>query len=98
MVDVARLVAVNARVYHRLGVHREQKRMVVVGILVLVTRVGLRVAHAIAQVLDDGRALADAARGEHSVPMDGGMPHFEQGSTAATRRFLHIAMGALMAG
>src|ERR1700722_9250853 len=97
MVDVPRLIPVHARVDHGFRVHREQKRVIVVRILVLVARVRFLVAHALTQIFDDGRALADAARGEHAESMDGRVPHFEQGSAAALRGFFHTAMGALMA-
>src|SRR5271165_100600 len=96
MVDVSRLIAVHARVDHGLCVDGEQKGVIVVRILVLVPRVRPGVAHAIAQVLDDGGALADAARGEHAEAVNGGVPHFEQGSAAANG-FFHTAIGALMA-
>ena len=97
MVDEACLIAVHARVDHGLRVHREQKRVIVVRILVLVAGVRFPVAHAFTEVLDDGRPLADAARGEHAISMNGGVSHFEQGSAAAMRNFFHTAMGALMA-
>src|SRR5215813_13316099 len=47
----------------------EQERVRVVGILVLVAAVGLGVRDALAQVLDDARAPADALRGEHAEPV-----------------------------
>ncbi len=97
MIDIPSLIAVHAGIDHGLCIHREQKRMVVVRVLVLIPRIRLRVAHAFAEVLNDRRALADAARSEDAIAMDAGVSHFEQGSAAALRNFFHTEMGALMA-
>src|SRR5215469_3802789 len=69
VVDEARLVTVDPRVDHRARIDDEQESVVVGGVLVLITPVRLGVRHALTQVLDDARALPDAARGEHPQPV-----------------------------
>src|SRR6185437_12317573 len=98
VVDVARLIAVHARVDDDPRVHREQEGVVVVRVLVLVARIRLRVAQAVGEIPDGGRALADAAGGEHAGSVDAGGSHFEQGCAEAGRSLFHTAMGALMGG
>ncbi len=60
VIDEARLVAVDAGIDHRFLVHGEQKGMAIERILIGVALVGLVMAHAVAEILDDGGALADA--------------------------------------
>ena len=61
----------HARVDDDFRIDREQEGMVVGLDLVLVARVRLLVAHPVAQILDDGRALADPAQREHAVAVNG---------------------------
>ena len=96
MIDVAGLVSAHAGIDHRPCIHGEQKRVVVVRALVLVALIRLSMTHAVARVLDDGGAFADAAQGKYTVSMNGGMAHLEQGSTAG-RGFSSYGDGALMA-
>ena len=70
VVDEARLVAVDAGVDDGALAGDEQERMAVVIALALVAPVGLGVRDALAQVLDDARALADAPRRVHAAAVD----------------------------
>ena len=67
MIDEARIVAVGAAIDDDAAIDDEQKGVVVARVLVLVAPIGLAVRDAIAEILDDARALADAAQREHAA-------------------------------
>src|SRR4051794_15930957 len=71
MVDEARLVPTEGGVDHRLVVDREEERVMVLHGVVVVASVGLRLADALADVLDEARPLADAAGGEGAHTLHG---------------------------
>jgi hypothetical protein len=75
MVDETRIVAIGAAVDDHGAVHDEQKCMIVADVFVPVALIGLTVRHAIAQVLDDARALADAAQGERAAAVNARAAH-----------------------
>src|ERR1700722_8612626 len=75
MVDEARIVAIDAAVDHHAAIDDEQECVVVANVLVLVAPVGLAVRQPVAEVLDDARALADAAQGEDSAAMHARAAH-----------------------
>jgi hypothetical protein len=94
VVDEARVVAVDAGVDDDAAVDDEQEGVVVVGGLCLVAAVSFLVRHALAQVFDDARALADAARRKGPEAMHARTPHAEHLRSGGA----HTAIGALMAG
>src|ERR1700686_4019158 len=75
MVDEAGVVAIGAAVDHDVAVDDEQESVIVADVFMLVAQVGLPVRHAIAQVLDDPRALADAAQRKHAPAMNARTAH-----------------------
>jgi hypothetical protein len=93
VIDEARLVAIDACIDDGALIHDEQKSVGVAGILVLVAAVGLGVRDALAHVLDDARALADTARGEHTQPVQRRRAHLDERSLVLGRA-AHTATGA----
>src|ERR1700722_3768297 len=75
MVDEARIIAIDAAVDHHAAIDDEQECVVVANVLVLVAPVSLAVRQPVAQVLDDTRALADAAQGKHTTAMHARAAH-----------------------
>src|SRR5690606_12264044 len=69
VVDPARVVAAPAAVDHRLVVDGEEEGVVRLDVVV-VAAVGLFPTDPFAPVLDQARALGDAARGEHALAVD----------------------------
>ena len=69
MIDEARVVAVGAAVDDDAAIDDEQEGVVVARVLVLVAPVGLAMRDAIAEILDDAGALADAAQREYAAPV-----------------------------
>src|SRR6185312_10307154 len=65
----------------------------VIGGLGLVAAVGLAVRHAIAEVLDDARALADAPPREHSLAVHWRGAHLEHVGTRCNARYAPLAPG-----
>src|ERR1700676_95872 len=75
MVDEARIIAIGAAVDHHAAVDDEQECVIVADVFMLVAQIGLPVRHPVAQVLDDSRALADSAHGEHAAAMNARAAH-----------------------
>ncbi len=78
MIEKPRVVAIDAGVYDGLGVDDEQERVTVVRVLVLVTPIGLLMRDALADVLDDARALGNVLLGENAPAMDFGTADLDQ--------------------
>ena len=102
MIDEAGGVALHTGVDHRLAVDDEQKSVVVVRIVILVTLVGFLVRDALTEIFDHPRALGDALRGKNAPAMDAGIADFDPcaGAHFGYRhdRLLQTATGARMAG
>jgi hypothetical protein len=78
VVDEAGRVAVDAGVDHGALACNEQERMAVVVALDLVAAVGLGVRDALAQVLDDARALGNRPGRVHAVAVDAGIARLDR--------------------
>ena len=65
-------------------------------VLVLIAAVGLGVADALAQILDDARALGDAPCGEHALAVQRRVLHADERFGQRAARCAHTATGALM--
>ena len=85
MIDEARLIAVDARVDHDPGIDREEECVAIGRILALVAGIRLLVAHALAQVLDHGRAFANLAQRKDPVAVNRGVTDFDFAAAARHR-------------
>ena len=78
VIDEARVVAADGGVDHGVFVDDEQERVIVVLVVIFVTRIGRGVRHAIAEILEDARALGDRRDGEHAAAVHVGIAHFDE--------------------
>src|SRR6185437_3527826 len=78
VIEESRVIAVDTGIDDGPRVDDEEEGMSVVRILALVAPVGLRVRHALAEILDDAGALADAAQGEGAQSVYLGVSNLEQ--------------------
>ena len=67
VIDEARIVAADGGIDDRVLVDDEQECVIVVDVVIVVTRVRRLVRKALAEVLDDARALGNEAPREHAV-------------------------------
>ena len=101
MVDVARLIAVDPGIDDGLRIDREQKGVVVLRALLDISRVGLLVADPLAEILDDGRTLANPAQRENPIAVNGRVANLESSAGLCIGFFFmnpQTAIGALIAG
>src|SRR5271154_1816905 len=96
MIHKTRLVAVDAGIDDRFSIHREQKCVAIIRILVSIATIRLGRAHPIAEIFDDGHALADLPQRKHAMAVNTRVTNLEQ-RCRWPPRLSHTAMGALMA-
>ncbi len=71
MVDESCVVAADRRIDDRVPVDDEQEGVIVVDVVILVTIVRGPVRNALAEILDDARALPDRRQSEYARPCNG---------------------------
>jgi len=102
MIDEASGVAAHTRINHGLTIDDEQKSMVIVWIMNLITLVGFLVRDALTEIFDHSRPFKDALGGEYALAMDAGITDFDPcAGTHFGYRHCHLlqtATGARMAG
>src|SRR5688572_18119817 len=75
MIDVARDVSTDRRIYADTAVEDEQEGVVLGHAVIVIAAVRLRVADVLTRVLDESRVLGNELAGIDAAPMDPGTPH-----------------------